>query len=105
MRAASPAATRSSSGRPTRSRGDHAQTLDESSYNFQPHPFIRNWGALMGEDHPITWCQKYDGGRVWYTGLGHDANIYANHDSMAMIVQGVMWAAGKWGLRGCDVVG
>jgi type 1 glutamine amidotransferase len=81
------------------------QTLDESSYNFQPHPFIRNWGALMGEDHPIAWCQKYDGGRVWYTGLGHDANIYANHDSMAMIVQGMKWAAGKWGLRGCDEEG
>ena len=44
------------------------QTLDESSYNFQPHPFIRNWGTLMGADHPITWCQVYDGGRVWYTG-------------------------------------
>ena len=38
------------------------QTLDESSYDFQPHPFIRNWGTLMGEDHPITWCQLYDGG-------------------------------------------
>jgi cytochrome c len=81
------------------------QTLDESSYNFQPHPFIRNWGGLMGEDHPITWCQIYDGGRVWYTGLGHDANIYANHDSMAMIVQGIKWSAGKWGLRGCDEEG
>ena len=36
----------------------------------------------MGADHPITWCQVYDGGRVWYTGLGHDAAIYANDDSM-----------------------
>jgi cytochrome c len=78
------------------------QTLDEGSYNFQPHPFITRWGNLMGEDHPITWCQTYDGGRVWYTGLGHDAAIYANHDSMAMIVNGIKWAAGKWGLRGCD---
>lgn len=78
------------------------QTLDESSYDFQPHPFIRFWGNLMGEDHPITWCQVYDGGRVWYTGLGHDENIFANHDSMAMIVNGIKWAAGKWGLHGCD---
>jgi hypothetical protein len=38
-------------------------------------------------------------------GLGHDANIYANHDSMSMIVQGIKWAAGKWGLRGCDEEG
>ncbi|HSI79545.1 MAG TPA: ThuA domain-containing protein [Solirubrobacterales bacterium] len=81
------------------------QTLDESSYDFQPHPFIRNWGNLMGEDHPITWCQIYDGARIWYTGLGHDANIFANHDSMAMIVNGIKWSAGKWGLKGCDQEG
>jgi len=81
------------------------QTLDESSYDFQPHPFIRNWGNLMGEDHPITWCQIYDGARIWYTGLGHDANIFANHDSMAMIVNGVKWSAGKWGVKGCDQEG
>ncbi len=71
------------------------QTLDESSYDFEPHPFIRGWGNLMGNDHPITWCQLYDGGRVWYTGLGHDANIYAEHDSMTMILRGIQWAAGK----------
>jgi cytochrome c len=78
------------------------QTLDESSYNFQPHPFIRNWGQLMGEDHPITWCQVFDGGRSWYTGLGHDANIYAAHDSMRMIIEGIRWAGGRGGLQGCQ---
>ena len=25
----------------------------------------------VDDDHPISWCQKYDGGRSWYTGLGH----------------------------------
>jgi len=77
------------------------QTLDESSYNFQPHPFIRNWGTLMGADHPITWCQLYERGRVWYTGLGHDAVIFAEHDSMTMIMRGIMWAAGVGGSSGC----
>ena len=78
------------------------QTLDESSYDFQPHPFIRDWGTLMGDDHPITWCQFYDGGRVWYTGLGHDENIYRNADSMDMIGKGIKWAAGKYGAHGCS---
>ena len=81
------------------------QTLDESSYNFQPHPFIRNWGTLMGADHPITWCQVYDGGRVWYTGRGHDASAFANEDSMDMIFKGIQWAGGRWGLKGCDQEG
>ena len=78
------------------------QTLDESSYNFQPHPFIRNWGTLMGADHPITWCQLYDGGRVWYTGRGHDAAAFANADSMDRIGKGISWAGGRWDLKGCD---
>jgi len=77
------------------------QTLDERSFNFQPHPFIRNFGTLMGQDHPITWCQFYDGGRVWYTGLGHDANIFAEHDSMTMIIRRIQWAGGRGGARGC----
>jgi cytochrome c len=77
------------------------QTLDESSYNFQPHPFIRNWGNLMGADHPITWCQIYEGARVWYTGLGHDAVIFAEHDSMTMITRGILWSAGRGGTSGC----
>jgi cytochrome c len=81
------------------------QTLDESSYNFQPHPYIRNWGTLMGEDHPITWCQVYDGGRVWYTGIGHDAAAFANEDSMDMIFKGIQWAGGRWDLKGCDQEG
>ena len=75
------------------------QTLDESSYDFQPHPFITAWGALMGDDHPITWCHEHDGGRVWYTGLGHDAAIYANRDSLTMILEGIRWAAGRRGMR------
>ena len=78
------------------------QTLDETSYDFQPHPYIRSWGTLMGEDHPITWCRMHDGGRVWYTGLGHDAATFADDGSMSMILEGIRWAAGKSGPHECD---
>ena len=27
----------------------------------------------VNDDHPISWCQRYDGGRSWYTGMGHTA--------------------------------
>jgi hypothetical protein len=66
---------------------------------------IRDWGTLMGSDHPITWCQVYDGGRVWYTGRGHDAAAFANADSMDMIGKGISWAGGRWDLKGCDMEG
>ena len=36
-------------------------TVDESSYS----------GGKMGADHPIAWCQVIDGGRSWYTAMGH----------------------------------
>lgn len=35
--------------------------LDETSYE----------GGKMGKFHPIAWYQEYDGGRMFYTGLGH----------------------------------
>ena len=29
----------------------------------------------MGRDHPISWCRDVDGGRSWYTGLGHASGL------------------------------
>ena len=37
--------------------------LDESTYDEQD-------GNTTDDDHPISWCQPYDGGRSWYTGHG-----------------------------------
>ena len=30
----------------------------------------------VNDDHPIAWCSDFDGGRVWYTGLGHTAESF-----------------------------
>ena len=30
----------------------------------------------MGDFHPVSWCQYYDGGRAWLTTLGHDAGHF-----------------------------
>ena len=70
-------------------------SMDETTYDEQD-------GNETDDDHPIAWCQPYDGGRSWYTGLGHDANIYAAHDSMKMIIEGIRWAGGRGGLQGCQ---
>jgi type 1 glutamine amidotransferase len=42
-------------------------TLDEATYS----------GGTMGPDHPIAWCQEVDGGRSWYTAMGHTKESYA----------------------------
>ena len=58
-------------------------TVDEHAYA----------GGTMGADHPITWCHAFDGGRGWYTGLGHDGAVYANPDFLAQLRRGLRYAA------------
>ncbi|MFC4533494.1 ThuA domain-containing protein [Sphaerisporangium dianthi] len=59
-------------------------SLDEKSYT----------GATMGIDHPTVWCQDYDGGRSWYTGLGHTKESYAEPNFLSMLLGGIETAAG-----------
>lgn len=48
----------------------------------------------MGSDHPIPWCHVFDGGRGWYTDLGHDEAAYGVPDVIAQLRQGLRYAAG-----------
>jgi cytochrome c len=59
------------------------QTLDESSYR----------GGKMGADHPITWSHEFDGGRSWYTGMGHTAESYQDPLFMRMIGEAIVWVS------------
>ncbi len=57
--------------------------IDESTYD----------GGTMGTDHPIAWFHEFDGGRVWYTGLGHLGQTFEDVDFRAHLLGGIMWAA------------
>jgi cytochrome c len=59
-------------------------TLDEGTYE----------GADMGADHPIAWCQNYEGARSWYTGGGHTGGSYSEPDFRRHLLGGIRWAAG-----------
>jgi glucose/arabinose dehydrogenase/PKD repeat protein/type 1 glutamine amidotransferase len=61
-------------------------TLDEKSYD--------PGGSAMNNDHPIAWCQNYDGGRAWYTGMGHTKESYADPTFLKHILGGIQTAAG-----------
>jgi type 1 glutamine amidotransferase len=58
--------------------------LDESTYT----------GGTMGADHPNTWCQNYDGGRSWYTGMGHLEESYTDAAFTRLLLGGIQYAAG-----------
>ncbi|GAA0895476.1 MULTISPECIES: ThuA domain-containing protein [Streptomyces violaceusniger group] len=59
-------------------------SLDESSYS----------GGNMKGDHPITWCQNYEGGRSFYTGLGHTDEAYTDPAFQKQLLGGIRWVAG-----------
>ncbi len=60
-------------------------SLDESSYEGTPK---------MGGDHPFTWYQYYDGGRSFFTSLGHTLDIYADENYKKLVQGGIVWASG-----------
>ncbi len=51
-------------------------------------------GGTMGNDHPIAWCQKFEGGRIWYPGLGHTEASYSEPLFVQHLPGGIQFAAG-----------
>ena len=58
-------------------------TVDEDTYE----------GAVMGAPHPIAWAHAFEGGRAWYTAMGHTAESYTEPDFLDHLLGGVLWAA------------
>jgi type 1 glutamine amidotransferase len=71
-------------------------SLDEASYqrSLNSGNAATNPLTLMGGDHPISWCQQYDGGREFSLILGHDRAQYYRDSYTTMILQGIRWTAG-----------
>ncbi|MBL7768296.1 MAG: ThuA domain-containing protein [Flavipsychrobacter sp.] len=59
--------------------------LDEKSYE----------GGKMGASHPIAWYQEFDGGRLFYTGLGHTSETYQDEKFLMHVTEGIRWAMKK----------
>ena len=82
-----------------------AWTVTDEIYNYRDNPRARVQvlatvqesdyeGGTMGKDHPIAWCHAFDGGRAWYTGLGHEARMYEDPGFLWQLTQGLRYAAG-----------
>jgi len=73
-------------------------TVDENTYDPD-----RTWGddnrfTAMGDFHPISWYQEFDGGRSFYTTLGHLPAAYEDPWFLAHIYGGIYWAATGFGI-------
>ncbi|PCJ97100.1 MAG: Crp/Fnr family transcriptional regulator [Flavobacteriaceae bacterium] len=72
-------------------------TIDETSYK----PYAK-WGDKVGNGmgyHPIAWYHDYDGGRAFYTGLGHIEAVYAEPWFLQHLYGGIYWAATGKGIK------
>ena len=67
--------------------------VDEKSYD----PKIRRNGEVtfegMGDVHPIAWYHEFDGGRSFYTGLGHVPATFSDPVFLEHLFGGIYWAA------------
>ena len=59
-------------------------TIDEKSYT----------GGENGDNHPMSWYHEYDGGRAFYTELGHTDESYTEPLYLAHILGGIKYAIG-----------
>ncbi|MFZ5892726.1 MAG: ThuA domain-containing protein [Myxococcota bacterium] len=49
--------------------------------------------AAEGEDKPVSWYHQFDGGRSFYTSLGHASETWQDPNFRAHLLGGVRWAA------------
>jgi hypothetical protein len=69
-------------------------TIDESTYNPKVEWAHRNKkGVGMGKLHPVAWYHNYDGGRSFYTALGHLPVVYSDPVFLHHLYAGIYWAA------------
>jgi type 1 glutamine amidotransferase len=68
--------------------------LDEKTYNPKSSK-----GTGMGTEHPIAWYHNYDGGRAFYTGLGHIGLVYSDQSFLDHLYGGIYWAATGKGVK------
>jgi cytochrome c len=60
-------------------------TIDEKTYH----------GGTNGDNHPMAWRHEYDGGRAFYTNLGHTPASYSEQPYLAHLLGGIQYAIGE----------
>ncbi|MDX2249131.1 MAG: ThuA domain-containing protein [Bacteroidia bacterium] len=72
-------------------------TLDETTYD----PNVK-WGEKVGKPmgvHPVSWYHLYDGGRAFYTALGHVPTTFSDDVFLDHLYGAIYWAATGKGIK------
>jgi type 1 glutamine amidotransferase len=52
-------------------------------------------GRTFGDFFPLAWCQEFDGGRQFYTALGHKIEYYRDPKFQQHVLGGILWVLGR----------
>ncbi|MGK5683663.1 ThuA domain-containing protein [Actinoplanes sp. URMC 104] len=82
-------------------------TREDRWQNWDPNPVgavhtlaqveERHYDAGLGANgpfHPISWCRDYDGGRSFYTGMGHTEGSYGEEAFRKHLAGALGWTSG-----------
>lgn len=50
---------------------------------------------VFGTRYPAAWCQEFDGGKIFYTALGHSKEDYSNTTYLGHLLEGLKWTMDK----------
>ena len=65
--------------------------IDETSYDPVRDYFKTRGGKPMGKDHPVSWIREFEGGRFFYTELGHEVKSLATKFGHQHLMEGLRW--------------
>ena len=60
-------------------------SIDEKSYK----------GGKNGDNHPMAWYHEFDGGRAFYTELGHTPESWSEENYLKHVLGGIQYAIGS----------
>ena len=49
-------------------------------------------GETFGNHFPLAWCHQFEGGRQFYTSLGHKSEYYKDEKFLKHLLGGIKWA-------------
>lgn len=61
------------------------RTIDDPEKEHYP-------GRIFGDTFPLCWCHQFEGGRQWYTALGHQIKHYEDENFIRHLTGGIVWA-------------
>ena len=69
--------------------------LDETTFEPVREKFQQMNVHPMGADHPAAWTRETEGGRFFYTAIGHDARVLNSNFGRRHMLEALRWAAGE----------